>query len=163
MHNAKTAQPSTFSNMRRSHDGGDFNSIQNTLGLDHNEPNITMKVSKRQNRRDNAISQSKNDLTCLSSRFGNLADLKITPLNQRKSVTRKIGAGSITRLENETNPLTQAQVQQENKPELIKIDPNLDESMEIAEDEQVHTYGLLTKVMAGTLDRLGGDRNLQLA
>lgn len=86
-----------------------------------------------------------------------IGNLKITPLQERRSISRGLRVNSVSRVEENLKPQSSLKIKQENKPELIRIDPRLNESMEVGEEEQLKTYALFTKIISGTLDRLGGD------
>ena len=60
------------------------------------------------------------------------------------------------------NPLNTIQNTQEVKPQLIRVNAHND-SLEIDEEDQLQVYSLFTKIVIGTLERLGGDPQMQLA
>ena len=103
-----------------------------------------------------------NDLIGISSRIPKLGELKLTSLQERRSISRKINSNSISRIDSNISPKKNLQITQENKLQLIKVDASND-SLEIDEEDQLQVYSLFTKIVIGTLERLGGDAQMQLA
>lgn len=103
-----------------------------------------------------------NDLAGISSKLSKLGELKLTSLQERRSISRKINSNSKSRMDDFVNPLNTIQNTQEIKPQLIKVNAHND-SLEIDEEDQLQVYSLFTKIVIGTLERLGGDPQMQLA
>mmetsp|Transcript_40922 Transcript_40922/g.46993 ORF Transcript_40922/g.46993 Transcript_40922/m.46993 type:complete len:287 (+) Transcript_40922:1244-2104(+) len=109
--------------------------------------------------RENIMNRKRNDLD----------ELKITPLQERKSLTRKLRMNTITRKDNKLSENFERDSKQVPEPSPVPKMQNLvqinihDQSMEVGEDEMLSTYSIFTKIIAGTLERLGGDEALQLS
>lgn len=121
-----------------------------------------VEIKESSSRRENIMNRKRN----------NLDDLKITPLNERKSVTRQMRMKTLTRAnENEPGLIDEVVNYSKPKPEPTPIpimnnlaNSNLnDESMEVGEKYLLDTYAFFSRIMAGALERLGGDESLQLA
>lgn len=120
------------------------------------------EVKENTSRRDNIMNRKRN----------NLDDLKITPLNERKSVTRKIRMKTLTRADEKDPGLIDDTVnysKPDPTPTPVPMMTNLakqnfnDESMEVGEKDLLDTYAFFSRIMTGALERLGGDESLQLA
>lgn len=108
----------------------------------------------------------------MNRKRNNLDDLKITPLNERKSVTRKIRMKTLTRADEKDPGLIDDTVnysKPDPTPTPVPMMTNLakqnfnDESMEVGEKDLLDTYAFFSRIMTGALERLGGDESLQLA
>jgi len=128
---------------------------------------ISSSFRELANRRENNHKPSE------SQNFNNMGKttkerLKIVPLQERRSQTRRLRANTLTRCEIITNIKSSNPKEEIIKKPEIKI-KNLAqvvipvESLKIDEDEQLSTYSLFTKIISGALERLGGNEQLQLA
>lgn len=142
-----------FNSVRKSYDVQLASSFREPVSARNNQDQINFQSSNTKKRR------------------AEINELKITPLQERRSQTRKMRANTLTRAEPSSpvkvNLHSKLDPGQDSKPivslnNLARVNVN-DISMEVDESEQFNTYALFTKIMAGALERLGGDHQLQLA
>lgn len=107
--------------------------------------------------------------TIMNRKRPELDEIKITPLQERRSLTRKLRSSTITRADEpfslRVNLNSSRQFDANLASPTRKLDKaeDHDQSLEIDIKDQLSTYGLLTRIISGTLERLGGSEALQLA
>mmetsp|Transcript_40024 Transcript_40024/g.39624 ORF Transcript_40024/g.39624 Transcript_40024/m.39624 type:complete len:358 (-) Transcript_40024:174-1247(-) len=153
------AMPSP-NNFRKSQDVQVYSSFR-----DHTEKDPTISVHKI----DPKPFESSHNL-----QFGKMKKeiIRITPLQERRSQTRRLRASTITREEGakpmkNSISLVSPNVEPEDKDIVnftaIRPEKEAIKVIEVEENEQISTYSLFTKIITGALERLGGDDQLQLA
>ena len=140
-----------FHNVRKSHDPHPISSFKEPASTKHrDEPTCFSREGIMTKKR------AEND------------SIKLIPLNERRSQTRRMRATTLTRNDDDTPikvKLTHVRAEQEERPQihnLVKINV-VEKSFEVDESEQLSTYALYSKLISGTLERLGGSDALQLA
>jgi hypothetical protein len=148
------------------------NTITNALSVlnFHNvrksyDPQITCSFKEPQTMRNDKERLTRESI--MNRKRPELDNIKFIPLQERRSQTRQMRTSTLTKNEENTPVkiiLSSIKMQElPNKFQETEQPTFKDESFEVNEGEQLCTYALFSKIVAGALERLGGDEALQLA